>query len=238
MAAWELTGLHWQGRSGGNWSYLDWEVASGAEYSFRGFFSVGNGTGPINTGDLQVQRYVSGAWEDWPGKYAKFVEPWHGIFVGDIIVWQLFINEGTWPTRLKLDWDGGPYYSDEVGPRFDDLVVTGTAVSEVRRVTARARSSAVTAGGKVLAANAEGRLAESVAGAATLGSDAVGRSLSAVASGHVLDVEATGRLATAVAAGRTLGVDANGHVLDVTARTLTEADARGRTLTATARGRG
>lgn len=235
MADWEIGQVNFQRKDGASWSYDDWTVEAGTFYTFRGWFTVINGSGPINLGNLQVERFVGGEWENWPGTLAKNIEPGHGIVSPEFVVYTntIFITQGTHTMRLRVEWDNGPYYSDALPTQASPLLVTGQ--SQTIRVTARGRVLETTASGNVRAANAQGHLAEAVAGSTALGADAVGRSLAAVAEGHVLEVDAVGRELTAAALGHDLSVDANGNLLETVARSYTAADARGRTRTAAAR---
>lgn len=132
MAEWEIGSIVFQYRSATPppiWDIVEFTQTAGLKQDFRGWFTVINGDGPINLGDLQIERNIGGAgWENWPGTLAKNVEPGHGIFAAeqiifpDLIIPYSAIDKVT-TLRLRVDWDNGPYYSSETGPNYAPIIM-------------------------------------------------------------------------------------------------------------------
>jgi len=137
MAPWEIGAVSWQ--RGGNpppptWTTDDLTITVGLSLALRGSFSIANGDEAINLGTLQPQRYVDGAWVDFSNEWRN-VAPGHGMIAPTWMGWTWTFESADWtpdivyPTRLKVEWDGGPYYSDALPPQTDSLDVSVVPVA-------------------------------------------------------------------------------------------------------------
>jgi hypothetical protein len=115
MPPWQIGQVIWHRREGATWSTNPVVLEVGASQDFRGFFTIVNGDEPINAGHLTPQRNLNGGgWQNGPGRIVENVEPGFDINAPQIVIWTQTFGAslvGSVETRLKVDWDGGPYFS-------------------------------------------------------------------------------------------------------------------------------
>lgn len=88
MAAWELGLFAFDMRREPTDSYVrapaSWSFDYNTQVQFRAAFWVVNGSGPIATGDIQIQKNVEDAgWEDIESLGARNLQPGHGVAPAD-----------------------------------------------------------------------------------------------------------------------------------------------------------
>jgi hypothetical protein len=132
--AWELDEAIWERSDGANgWTTDPLTVDNNSFWTFRAAFKIRDvpvENDPINLGNIQPQRNIDGAgWTDYftpgknvtPGFTKEFIESFP-----EYVYWDCGFNTPgvDVDTRMELDWDGGPYYSDAILVTVNEAAAT------------------------------------------------------------------------------------------------------------------
>jgi len=120
---WTFESAHAQQWNGSEYVEDDWEMAAGGNRHMQFYFSV-DGTSfgdPIAAGDFTMQVDEGAGYRTWQS--LKNISPDRNVGLasiqGDRVIFAfrgVYVEStpGVYPIRLKVDWTGGPYYSNVV----------------------------------------------------------------------------------------------------------------------------